>query len=87
MVKKKKVLYTGTIKLIIENDVPVIPIKVVVNEKRKSRSFYDVNFDKASIIIGKPINKFRQKCKKYVSKEDYFNLTKELMEYIYNLKC
>lgn len=87
MVKRKRVLYTGVIRLMIENDAPVIPIKVRVYEKRKSKSFYDVNFDKALVIIGKPIRGFKHKCKKGMPQGHYLSLTKELMKSIDNLKC
>jgi len=85
MIKKKKVLYTGVIRLIVENHAPIIPIKVKLNEKRKWKSFYDVNFTKANIIIGKPIKNFRNKCKK-AHKNSYTSLTKKLLTHIENLK-
>ena len=87
LVKKKRMLYSGVIRLIMENDVPIIPVRVIVNEKRKSKSIYDVNFDKAYITIGKPIEGFRKRLKKGMSKKYYLNLTKELMKNINNLKC
>ena len=87
LIKKKRVLYTGVIRMIIENDVPIIPIRVKISEARKSKSFYDVNFDKAFITIGKPLEGFREKCKKGMSEEYYLGLTKELMKHINSLEC
>lgn len=87
IITKKRRKYTGVINLIIENDVPIIPVKVKIFEKLSAKSYYDVNFDKALIIIGKPIKNFRNRCKKGMSKKRYLYLTNELMSIVNNLKC
>lgn len=87
LIKKRKVLYTGVTRLIKENDVPIIPINVKLCEKRRWDSFYDVNFDKVYIIIGKPIYKFRGKCKKEMPKKACLRLTQELIGRINKLTC
>ncbi|MBU0628830.1 MAG: 1-acyl-sn-glycerol-3-phosphate acyltransferase [Nanoarchaeota archaeon] len=86
LIKKKKVLYTGVIRLIIENDVQIVPVKVKLDEKRKWKSFFDVNFDKAEVIIGKPLVGFRERCVNNKGKNHCLCMTKELVEYIEKLK-
>ncbi|MBS3098466.1 1-acyl-sn-glycerol-3-phosphate acyltransferase [Candidatus Woesearchaeota archaeon] len=86
LIKKKKVLYTGVIRLVMENDVPIIPIRVKLNEKRKWKSFFDVNFNQAEVIIGKPLNGFRERCIKNRGYDHCLGLAKELVDYTENLK-
>lgn len=79
LTKKKRVLYTGIIKLIIKNDVPVIPVRVVLDNEKHWKSFFDITFKNAIIKIGDPIAGFRDICIK-ADKKNYETLTKILLK-------
>lgn len=81
IIKKKKILYAGVIRLIIENDVPIIPVKVELNETKQSNSYFDVNFNKATIKIGVPIRGFRNRCIR-ADKKNYKKLARLLLKKI-----
>ena len=81
--KKKYVLYTGVIKLLQQNNVPYVPVNVAVKEKRKSKSYYDRNFDYARISIGKPQKNILYGKK--LTKEEAIKYTRGIMNKIARL--
>jgi lysophospholipid acyltransferase (LPLAT)-like uncharacterized protein len=82
IIKKKKVLYTGLIKLIVENNVPIIPVKIELNQKGRVKSYYEVNFDKATIKVGRQIEGIRKRAILSNSQKSRLKLTKEILERI-----
>lgn len=86
VIKNKRVLYGGVVRLLQENDVMYVPIKIRIKEKRKWRSYYDKNFDKANIYIGKPMRNYLYK--KEVNEKKRLEIAKKLIDEVYNLpKC
>lgn len=84
--KKRRVLYRGVTKLLCENNVEYLPIKVKIKEKWKCRSYYDKNFEKANIYIGKL--KRNNLYKKKINKKQGMKIAKKLIDEVYKLpKC
>ena len=80
----KRVLYRGITKLLQQNNVPYVPIKIIVKEKWKWRSYYDKNFDNVKIYIGKPQK--NKLFKKSITKKQANSYAKKIMKTIENVK-
>lgn len=86
VIKKKRVLYSGVVRLLQENNVAYLLIRVKVKEKWKWKSYYDKNFDKANIYIGKL--KKNDLYKKNINKKQRIRIARKLTDEIYKLpKC
>jgi len=83
VIKKRKVLYSGVIRLLEENNVPYVLVRVKVKEKWKWKSYYDKNFENVKIYIGEPQE--NDLYHKKVNKEEALKYTQKIINKVYSL--